>query len=253
MRTPAIILLLVLSLAANTRAQQTTVSSLIAQGDSAQYRMDPTGALRLYREAEARAPRNPEVLWRISKVVSDLAAAEKDEQRARAQLDRALRYARRAVSADSTNSMAQVSLAIAYGQLAVIAPAQEKLDLSKNIRAHALRALELDADNGIAMLVLGIWNREVASLSWVLKLTMRVVYGEVPEASLQESRRLLSRAVGSNPNAIMMRLEFAKTLIELDEEKQAVAQLRKALELPRRDVGDPRRIEEVRKLLADLT
>jgi tetratricopeptide (TPR) repeat protein len=246
---PVLFFTLLLPVAASAQ----NVSDLLAAGDSAQLRMDPRSALDAYRQAERLAPRNAEVLWRLSKVISDIAAMQKDEKRAREQLRRALRFAERAVEGDPSNAMAQVSLAISHGQLAVIAPASEKLELSKKVKEHSERALQLDPSNHIAMLVLGMWNREVASLSWVLKLAMRIVYGGVPEASLEESRRLLTQAATHDPQSIMMHLELAKTLIELKERQTAVTHLQRAIALPQRDIGDPARLVEARKLLRELT
>ncbi|MCZ7556368.1 MAG: hypothetical protein M5R41_08205 [Bacteroidia bacterium] len=230
-----------------------SVEMLIARGDSADKTLDLTSALRWYQNAERMEPRNAEVLWRLSKVTGAMAMRTRDEKRAETLFKRALGYAERAVGSDPNNSMAQVSLAISNGQLAVIAPASEKLELSKKIRDHSQRALELNGSNYLAMLVLGIWNREVATLSWFLKLTMKVVYGDVPEASLEESRRLLAKAVELEPGVIMTQVEYAKTLIELDETRGAVTHLRRALSLPKRDVGDEKLIDEARELLRKLT
>ena len=232
-------------------AQQ--VDALIARGDSAQLAMQPDTAMELYREAERLDPDNPDVLWRISKVYSDYASLESSDEAARLQLERSISYAKKAVSAAPKHSMAQVSLAIAYGQKAVVAPNAEKVELSKLVRQHAVRALELESDNHVAMLVLGIWNREVATLNWILKLALDVVYGGLPDASLEESHRLLQRAMRMHPDEIMTHLELAKTLMEMEDERKAERHLRKAITLPKRDIGDRKRVDEARKLLQKLT
>ena len=242
---------LFLPIAAPLTAQE--VDALIARGDSLQMEMQPDAAMKLYRKAEQLDPDNPDVLWRISKVFSDYAAQESTDEAAMRELDRSVSYARKAVSVAPKHSMAQVSLAIAYGQKAVVAPNSEKVELSKLVRQHAVRALELESDNHVAMLVLGIWNREVATLSWILKLALDVVYGGLPDASLEESHRLLRRAMRMYPDQIMTHLELAKTLMEMDDEKGAERHLRKALSLPKRDIGDRKRVDEARKLLQELT
>jgi len=243
--------ILFLLVSASLPAQQVDV--LIARGDSAQFAMQPDVAMRLYREAERLDADNPDVLWRISKVYSDYAAQESSEEAAMRELQRSIDYAKKAVTADPRHSMAQVSLAIAYGQKAVVAPNSEKVELSRLVRQHAVRALELESENHVAMLVLGIWNREVASLSWVLKLALDVVYGGLPDASLEESHRLLQQATRMYPDQIMTHLELAKTLKEMDDERGAKRHLRKAISLPKRDIGDRKRVDEARKLLQELT
>jgi tetratricopeptide (TPR) repeat protein len=244
------ILLFLLLTAAPAAAQ--SFEAVIARGDSAQAAMDIDAALRFYRQAERLAPARADVLWRLSQLHTEMAAGEEDEGRAKKLLDRSLRYADRASEVAPRSAMVQVSYAIAYGQLSLIAPNDDKLDLSKKIREYAMRALELDARNSVAMLVLGIWHREVASLNWALKLLLDAVYGGLPDASLEESHRLLSSAVKLKPGQIMPRLELAKTLIAMDREREARQQLRKAVSLPLGALGDDERVREARELLEEL-
>ena len=229
------------------------VHMLLQRGDSAQSARDTRTALRFYQQAIRHDGSNPEVLWRISKAYTDLAIAQRNETAAIRHTDRAIASAKRAIEAAPRHAMAHAVLAVAYGQKAVYVPNTEKMELSKLLHAHAETALDLDASNTVAMLVLGIWHREVASLSWVVRMLLKAVYDDVPEASLERSRQLLRRAVELQPKHIMPRIELAKTLIELDEETAAVRQLRQAISLPAWDVNDPRRIEEARGLLKDIS
>ncbi|MBE0643701.1 MAG: hypothetical protein IH600_06440 [Bacteroidetes bacterium] len=250
-RTAIIVLpIIALLLSGNAAAQKSVM--LLARGDSAQLAMKPETALRYYRMAEKADAQNPEVLWRIAKIHTDFAIGAKDDNAGMREVERAIDYARRAVAAGPGHAMAHAMLAIAYGQKAAFAPNSEKLDLTKLLYEHAKRALELDPSNNAAMLVLGIWHREMSSLNWAVKLLLKAVYGDTPEASAEESQRLLARAVELKPDQIIGHLELAKTLIELDDEKAAAAQLRKAVALPKRDVHDGRRITEARELLREL-
>ncbi|MCB2206022.1 hypothetical protein KQI65_14875 [bacterium] len=237
-------------LAAPLAAQ--TVPQLLERGDSALTAMKPKLALDYYTRAQRTAPEDAAVLWRLSRVHTEIAAEEKDEKKAEALLQKSLRYAERAERVRPQEAMAQVALSVAYGQLAVIAPYDEKVDLSKKIYAHARRALELDGRNHVAMLVLGMWHREVASLNWALKLVLDAAYGGLPDASLEQSHELLAEAVTLRPDEIMPRVELAKTLLEMDRDTDARRQLRRAISLRPSNLGDPRRIAEARELLADL-
>jgi tetratricopeptide (TPR) repeat protein len=247
-----IITVLLFILLTSSPAAAQSVEAALARGDSAQAALNIEAALRFYRQAERLAPARADVLWRLSQLHTEMAAGEEDEGRALKLCDRALRYADRANDAAPRNAMVQVSYAIAYGQLSLVAPNEDKLDLSKKVREYAMRALELDRENSVAMLVLGIWHREVASLNWALKLLLDTVYGGLPDASLEESHQLLSSAVKLQPGQIMPRLELAKTLIAMDREREARQQLRKAVSLPIGALGDDKRIREARELLEDL-
>lgn len=233
-------------------ASAQTPDQLIARGDSAQAVFAPHDALRFYRQAERQQPANPDVLWRISKIHTDLSIGEGDPAVAMREAERAVAYAKRSVEHGARHSMAHAVLAVAYGQKAVLVPNRKKMDLSKLLHSHGMRALELDSTNTVAMLVLGIWHREVASLSWIVRLLLKAAYGDVPEASLDDSRKLLGRAVALQPKVIMGHVELAKTLIEQDEKDAARQQLRTAIALPRSDLHDPRRKEEADALLKSL-
>lgn len=229
------------------------MQSLIARGDSAMLAFDTQAALRFLREAERRDGGNAEVLWRLSKLHTDLAISARDEAVGLRETERAIAYARRAVDRAPRHSMAHAMLAVGYGQKAAFAPNSEKMDLSKLLYEHAGKALEIDGSNTVAMLVLGIWHREVASLSWVVQLILKAAYGDVPEASLEDSKRMLSRVVQLQPRGIMARLELAKTLVELDKEEEALRHLRIAVSLPVSDIHDPRRVDEARELIKELS
>lgn len=246
-----ILILLFLVLPAVHVAAQ-NYEAAIARGDSAQAAMNIEAALRHYREAERIAPARGDVLWRLSQLHTEMAAGETDEARAKVLVDRALRYARRADAAAPRSAMVQVSFAIAYGQLSLIASNDDKVELSRKVHQYGVRALELDAENSVAMLVLGIWHREVASLNWALKLLLDAVYGGLPDASLEESHRLLASAVRLQSGQIMPRVELAKTLIAMDREREARQQLRKAVSMPPGALGDDKRLREAHELLKEL-
>ena len=247
------LILLVFCLSLPRSAQAGEVERLIARSDSAQQAFDTRGALRLMREAERLDGGNAEVLWRLSKLHTELAIEARDEAAGLKEAERAITYGRRAVERAPRHAMAHAMLSVAYGQKAAFAPNSEKMDLSKLLHQHAVKALDLDGSNTVAMLVLGIWHREIASLSWVVRLLLKAAYGGVPEASLEDSKRLLSRAVQLQPRGIMARIELAKTLVELDEEGEALRHLRTAVTLPVSDIHDPRRIEEARALIKELS
>lgn len=248
-----VLLMFFVPLIATPPALAHDVRELLQRGDSAQSAKDPRAALRLYQQAARADGSNPDVLWRISKVYTDLAIAAKSEAAAIQQTERAIASATRAVAVAPRHAMAHAMLAVAYGQKAVYVPNTEKMELSKLLHAHARTALEIDASNTVAMLVLGIWHREVASLGWVVRTLLKAVYDDVPEATLDQSRQLLLRAVELQPKQIMPRIELAKTLLELDEDAAAARQLRMAISLPPWDVHDARRLDAARALLKEIS
>lgn len=253
MHVPRFFMIIILiTVVAVTAPAQQRVAGLLASGDARQTRLDPAGALALYRQAEKLAPRDPEVLWRIAKIHVDLSKLERNEKVRDALIATGLDHAERAIAANPGHSMAHASKAIVLGQKAVFAGYQEKLDLSKQIKASADKALALDGNNAVAMIVLGIWHREVADLNWALKLAVKLAYGGLPEASFEEAHRFLTRAVQIQSTSILPRLELAKTLIAMDRETEALTHLRAILSMPKTDIGDSAWLAEARELIREV-
>jgi len=124
--------------------------------------------------------------------------------------------------------------------------------MSREVKEEAMRAIELNPDMDTGYHILARWHREVATLSWVMRTAAKVVYGGLPEASLEESVQYFQKAIDLSPDWINHRLELAKTYIEQGNEEAARAQLNKALELPAVAMEDPEYKEEARRLLEEL-
>jgi hypothetical protein len=80
------------------------------------------------------------------------------------------------------------------------AKGRDMIELAEDARDAAQKAIDLDDQNDLAYLVLGAWNREIATVGGLAKFAAKVIYGGVPEgASLENSEFLLRRAVTLAP------------------------------------------------------
>lgn len=77
--------------------------------------------------------------------------------------------------------------------------------------------------------MLGVLNRELATLNPFLKAFARTFFGRLPEASLERSAAHLERAVKLAPQITAARYELALTYLELDRESAAIEALRTVL------------------------
>lgn len=231
--------------------QAQSLEALMTRGDSLHEARQSDAALKTFQEAEKLAPGNAQVLWRIAREYYDKGNVA-DEEKKENLYENSLTYARKAVEADPQSADAHLWVAIAAGKVALQRGGKEKVEMSREVKEEAMRAVELDPNNDSAYHVLARWHFEVATLSWVLKTAAKVVYGGMPEASLEESVRYFQKAVEISPDWINHRLQLAKVYIEQGNEEKARTQLRKVLELPEDDVEDPQHKEEARELLAEL-
>jgi tetratricopeptide (TPR) repeat protein len=145
-----------------------------------------------------------------------------------------------------------VALAIAHGEIAMKEHGKKKLEFSRMVKEEAEKAIELNPRSDIAYHILGRWHREVASLSPVLRTLAKLVYGGLPDASMAEAVKNLTKAASLAPGVVTHHKELGKTYLLLGEKELARKEFLLALSLPNELRTDERSKNEIRGLLADL-
>ena len=112
------------------------------------------------------------------------------------------------------------------------------MELSKEVKAEAEKALQCDPDDDVALHVLAIWNREMVELGWFLKSFAQLLYGKFPPASLDAAIADLQRATELKPDVIPHHVELGITLASAKRWAEARVELEKGLALPTAWVTD---------------
>jgi len=122
------------------------------------------------------------------------------------------------------------------------------------IRALALRSLAADSLLDGAHHLLGRWNYEVMKLSGFQRFIARTILGGgvMGEASWDEARHELERAVALDSTRIYHRFDLARVYLARREVPAARAQLRRIGELPVREAADTTLRREAAELLRSL-
>lgn len=210
----------------------------IAAGDAALAKFDLEGAITAYREARQLAPDNYESAWKLTRALVDKSTLTKDRDAQKDLIIEAEKLAREAVQLDPKQSKGHTYLAIAVGKLALFEGGKRKVTLSDEVKAEAQKAINLDPQDDLAYHVLGIWNREVAELNWVLRKFAELLYGKFPEASLDEAIRDLQRAAKLAPDIIPHQVELGITLADARKWADAKAVLDRGVAMPKAWVTD---------------
>ena len=212
-------------------------------------------ALTLLQRALAVAPKHPEVLiWtaRTYVDVGDLIPESVPHWQAKRveQYRAAERYAHAAARVRPESTWPHFFLAVALGKLAEFSGTKEQIALAKEIRKAVDKAIALDPDNGFAYHVLGVWHRRLAEINAVERLLARVfLQRSVPAGRMEESARLLEKALRYNPDIIIHHLELAKTYRALGKTDLAMKHLVTVDRLPARFSDDGVHKRNARKLL----
>ena len=117
---------------------------------------------------------------------------------------------------------------------------------------EARKTLELDPSNWRAYHVLGVWNREIATLGGFKKLGASLM-GGLPKASLQDAITNLEKADSLAPASIRNHLELARTYLKAHRDSDARAEYQKTVSLSPSEPRDPQLQRQARAELADLS
>lgn len=221
---------------------QQSVQSLLESGDELYAQLRTEAALARYESAIALDSVAYAVLWRASRAATDLGEAATTASTNRDQLfARAERYARRAVSVDSTDAEGHFALARALGRIALTQGARERVRYAIEVRESALSALSLNPDHAGALHIMGLWNAEVMRLGRVERFFARSLLGggSFRHASWNEAARYLERAVAIEPDVIVHRLDLARIYLDVGSVERAREQLDSIAELAPKRISDP--------------
>ena len=187
----------------------------------------------------------PELFWRKARVQYEMGrvAGETDEGKAMACFEKAEEYARLAIAESPNRSEGYKWLAIALGAQLKYCDAKTQVRFSRDVKENIEKAIALNPDDDIAYLVLSRWHYKVSALSIFARAYAKLVYKGLPEASLDQSKQFLLKAIQLK-DRIAHRYNLAKVYERMGQRKEAIEQLKLALLLP---VTFPEEVKELEK------
>jgi tetratricopeptide (TPR) repeat protein len=219
-------------------ANPADAAARIAAGDAAMERLDLEAGITAYRSALEADPGSYETAWKLVRALTDKATLAKAPSEQKGLCVEAENLARKAVSLSPSDANGHAYLAVAVGKLALFEGGKRKVELSKEVKTEAEKALQLNPDDDVALHVLAIWNREMAELGWFLKSFAQLLYGKFPPASLDAAITNLRRATELHPDVIPHHVELGITLASAKRWPEAKAELDRGLALPTAWVTD---------------
>lgn len=206
---------------------------------------------RILSELEALHAEHPGhvgILWRMARTRTDVAERVEDDDRRQALLRQALEEATAAVSLDPESSNAHLTKAVCSGRLALVEGTRRRVELSREMHAHADEAIALDMTNDLAYHVRGRWHYEIAGLGWASRTVARIVYGRLPDASYAEAEADYRQAIALH-DRVVHRYELGRVLQALGRTDEAKGQYQKTIAMPYGDVTDVIYKERAHRLL----
>ncbi|MDB4474211.1 hypothetical protein N9023_04325 [Opitutaceae bacterium] len=245
-------LLLNLFVRANDAGLEGEVGGLYERALTAQEELRTDDALALLLQVEKIAPTNAKVLQKIARQYSDSTIDTQDEARQNLLLDRALDYSQRTTEIDPTDPVNVLSLAVVKGKIATLQGNKAKVEAARNIKADARRAIELDPDYAWAHHVLGRWHREVDELGSIARFFTKLLYGGLPEASIEEAVFHLEKATELEPENLNHFLELGFAYRAAGESGKARSNFERGLSMPIKEKHDEAAKFRARRALEQL-
>lgn len=232
------------------------VEEYIQQGDKLYEKFDNVAALKYYNKAYEEAPNNFEVLLKITRTYNDAGEQFKEmRQRDKAEpyIRKGLKYAQEFQKKFPDSAQAYAYLALSYGNLAMYLGDKEKIKFAKKIEENAKKSIKMNPNDFLPYIVLGIYYRELASLSWLERFFANTFFGDVPDGTYEDSERMFKKALQLRPDMVIALYQLSKTYRELDRENDERKLLNKLLSLKNENFRDVFAKEKAKRRLEDLS
>jgi tetratricopeptide (TPR) repeat protein len=204
---------------------RTSVAALLNRGDAMYRAMDNAGALSAYLEAEQRSPKDFDVLVRLTRVYNDMGRELlRKSPEAETYYRRAIEFAERMREYYPDKAETWFFLALCHGSLVPFKSLGEKLELSRDVRLNAEHSLQIDSTFVMSYVVLGIYYRGVARLSWLERTLVNGILGKNLEGTLEDSERMLQKALVLAPDNPFVHYELAWTYRSLGRNARELQQ-----------------------------
>jgi tetratricopeptide (TPR) repeat protein len=224
-------------------------------GDDYYDRFDNFNAIKEYEKAYKLAPDNYDVLFRLVRTYNDAGEELKELRRrdeAEPYMNKGMHYAEIFLRKYPDSAAAYTYMAMSYGNIAMYKGGKEKVSYAKKIEENAKRAIQISQSDHMPYIILGIYFRELASLSWIERAFANTFFGGVPKGSLEDSEKMFKKALGLNPEIIVAIYQLSKTYRAMERPNEEKTLLNKVLVLKERNFRDKYAKEKSRKRLEQM-
>ncbi len=234
---------------------QTAVSQLIEQGDAAYQVFDNVAALNYYQQALNADSTSFQARIKASRTSYDLGldyVAESNDSDAFDKFESSILHARALVELFPDSAQSHFLLAATLGNLALFKSGREKVVLGQLVERHSKQAISLDPKLAYPYVSLGIYYREVSSLSWIERTLAKMFFGRLPDATFDKALDYLHTALRLRPNFPFLHFELAMTFLALEQFDNALLHLETLIALNPESSQDARNQAYARRLIEEI-
>jgi tetratricopeptide (TPR) repeat protein len=247
----SLLVISVLFFSTNVVAQDVTV--LLKEASNLERSLKDEQALDKYKNILSTDPINLQSLIRASEISSSVGARQIDKKLKQDYYERAREYADKALVVSPNSSDANYVRAVAAIKLSEVETENKKLVADiKDVKVYADKALSIDPNHGKANYVLGKWNFDMSTFSWAKKTAIKVLFGAIPDASLENAFKYMEKCRVLEPYYVLNFLDLAKAYKYDNQPSKAIPVLTQLVKLPTRTPDDVALKAEGKKLLSEM-
>lgn len=227
----------------------------IQKGDEYFSEFNNRSALDSYLIAYESAPDSYDVLLRLARSYNDLGEEYyeyRDRDSSELMIRKALKYAQKMEKDFPDSAASYAYLAMSYGNLALYEGGKSKIKLARKIEENAKRSLKINPDQYLSYVILGIYNRQIADLSWFERMFANTFFGSVPDGSFEQSIRMFKKALEIKPRTIVASFQLALTYKAMGEELMEKDLLETLIKYPLTNFRDKFAIKKAKRRLEEL-
>jgi hypothetical protein len=244
-------LLIILALTFTTLAAHADVQQLCKQFDDQVEALDVKGAKNTIDAAYKEDPKSHDVLFRLARVHNFLGDQEWQDEKKLAMYNKALDYANKAIAVNGKSMGGYVYRAAANGKIALFKGIFSVASVVSAVRDDATKAIQLNNESterlAAACYILGRSHLNLVKKPKLFRLPLGLGWGNIEEAVAN-----LKRARSLRPNFVMFELEYARCLVEMEQESEAIAVAQRIAGLKNQEPGDQQRKQDALQLINDL-
>jgi hypothetical protein len=233
------LLIILLAIANASLAFSQDVNTMLKEADNLEIKLNEPAALDKYKQILLVEANNIKALVKATELSCSIGARLKEKKDKQLYYQSALAFAQRAIAADANNADANYAMASASGKMTEVETENKKVvAYVKDIKLYADKALAVNPNHGKANYTLGKWHIEMVNLSGFKKAAVKLFYGGLPEATVENAIKYMEKCRQFEPYFMLNYLELAKVYKQDNKPPKAIEVLQKLVKLPIRTFDD---------------
>lgn len=229
------------------------INVLLKEADNLEKQLKEPEALEKYKQVLLQNPVQLKALVKVAELNVSLGNRQTDKNSKRLYYETALSFANRAFMADSSQADASYAMSMASGKMTDVETENRKIvAYVKDVKKYADRALSINPNHARANYTLGKWHYEMANLSGIKKIAVKLFYGGLPEGNLDDAIRYMEKCKSLEPYFVSNYLDLAKAYKDNRRPAEAIEVLNRLIKLPTRSTDDITSKAEGTKLLESM-